>query len=799
MRWYRLLVALALLGIVLEAGWRVATHRATPLTIAAFAGAFVVGAVVFAVSARPREPRLAAHGAVWFATLAALFGIVFATGPRTAPPSIDGMSCVYDPEKGFHQDIHISLFVRGRQVAIPIAIGMIKPQIAPYAKGGPYAGGAYAGDDDCVYPMHTHDATGIIHAEPQVANQTFTLGQFFDLWGQPLSASRAASYAGKVRVFRWNVDDPHPTVVEVTGDPRAATMAFRTHDEITVEVGPPWAPLPHYVWSPSEHGSVANATHAARSPLPFASGPPIVLAKGGTIGAVGAPLAHSEPGGGKTTKAALAALAFGVVAAPLELLLAARRRRAAVTLPDSPAYALLWVGASVAFVVAIAIALYHAPSGSSGFFAYAGHAIVNGQTLYRDVWDNKLPSIYYLNALFGLAFGSNYVLYWIAQVAFLLATVLLFAVFARGERLRHWGPATLALTILLSLPPLQHFGYTEPYALAFIMGALVAAQRRATIASGVLLAIGATFWIPATLTAIAIAVYLTSRAERMRFFLAFVGFAALYGVAIVVAFTPPVIAGLLHDMRSYEGMKSEAGGAALKAATQHLFTTLEVTALLVPLVLAIGLVRRPGTRLERFAIAWLVVTLAGAAINLNFFQHYFIASTAPLVFAVAAFSDWWRLPMPRRVVLALLVLVLVWRAPHIATGIRDGIAGEREEARANVAAGRIVDAAIPAQSRILVYGTADGVYLTAHRDASGRFANTFGLDLTSPDQARERRQIYLADVRNADAVILTDLRPYPALDAVLRSDFTTICAGRVPGYTIQINRRLGARASRCPV
>jgi hypothetical protein len=155
--------------------------------------------------------------------------------------------------------------------------------------------------------------------------------------------------------------------------------------------------------------------------------------------------------------------------------------------------------------------------------------------------------------------------------------------------------------------------------------------------------------------------------------------------------------------------------------------------------------------------------------------------------------------MPRRVVLALLVLVLVWRAPHIATGIRDGIAGEREEARANVAAGRIVDAAIPAQSRILVYGTADGVYLTARRDASGRFANTFGLDLTSPDQARERRQIYLADVRNADAVILTDLRPYPALDAVLRSDFTTICAGRVPGYTIQINRRLGARASRCPV
>lgn len=43
----------------------------------------------------------------------------------------------------------------------------------------------------CVYWLHTHSANGVIHIEsPQ--QRTFTLGDFFDVWGESLTSYRAA-------------------------------------------------------------------------------------------------------------------------------------------------------------------------------------------------------------------------------------------------------------------------------------------------------------------------------------------------------------------------------------------------------------------------------------------------------------------------------------------------------------------------------------------------------------------------------------------------------------------------------
>jgi hypothetical protein len=39
----------------------------------------------------------------------------------------------------------------------------------------------------CFAWLHTHSADGIIHTESPVT-RTFTLGEFFDVWGQPLSS-----------------------------------------------------------------------------------------------------------------------------------------------------------------------------------------------------------------------------------------------------------------------------------------------------------------------------------------------------------------------------------------------------------------------------------------------------------------------------------------------------------------------------------------------------------------------------------------------------------------------------------
>ena len=42
---------------------------------------------------------------------------------------------------------------------------------------------------DCIYWLHTHDASGLIHIESP-KNNTFNLGEFFDIWGQKFNNSQ---------------------------------------------------------------------------------------------------------------------------------------------------------------------------------------------------------------------------------------------------------------------------------------------------------------------------------------------------------------------------------------------------------------------------------------------------------------------------------------------------------------------------------------------------------------------------------------------------------------------------------
>lgn len=118
----------------------------------------------------------------------------------------------------YHIHVHLSLYVDGKQLAIPPGIGVKDPQ---KSNGFVIAG-------SCFYWLHTHDATGILHVEPPTAIQV-NLGQFFDIWGQPLSRTGVAGYNGAVTVF---VDGE-----EYTGDPGA--IVFEAHKQIALEVGTP--------------------------------------------------------------------------------------------------------------------------------------------------------------------------------------------------------------------------------------------------------------------------------------------------------------------------------------------------------------------------------------------------------------------------------------------------------------------------------------------------------------------------------------------------------------------------------
>jgi len=91
----------------------------------------------------------------------------------------------------------------------------------------------------CYFWLHTHDASGIVHVEaPQ--QRDFTLGQFFAIWGQQLSATQ---------LLNKTVDAGHQikvTVngVEVSGDP--SQIKLQDKISIVVQYGPPFATPPSY-------------------------------------------------------------------------------------------------------------------------------------------------------------------------------------------------------------------------------------------------------------------------------------------------------------------------------------------------------------------------------------------------------------------------------------------------------------------------------------------------------------------------------------------------------------------------
>lgn len=134
--------------------------------------------------------------------------------------TVDGVRC--DPAEGvtLHIHAHLTILDHGKPVGVPEDVGR------------PLAG-------QCFYWLHTHTPDGIIHIESPSARE-FTLGQFFDIWGQPLTTHDVAGAKTRpgetVKVYV----DGRP----YTGNPR--TIEFAQNLDVAFVVGPPYAKPPPF-------------------------------------------------------------------------------------------------------------------------------------------------------------------------------------------------------------------------------------------------------------------------------------------------------------------------------------------------------------------------------------------------------------------------------------------------------------------------------------------------------------------------------------------------------------------------
>lgn len=154
------------------------------------------------------------------------------TSPATAGQAINGISCETSEQTLFHVHTHLTIFVNGQQRQVPAAIGIPR---AVLARAGT---GAFAGSGACFYWLHTHAADGVIHIESPV-KRTFTLGDFFAEWGQPLGPGQVGPAHGKVTVIANGR--------VFTGNPRDVPLGSR--ENLQVEVGTPLVAPETIDWS----------------------------------------------------------------------------------------------------------------------------------------------------------------------------------------------------------------------------------------------------------------------------------------------------------------------------------------------------------------------------------------------------------------------------------------------------------------------------------------------------------------------------------------------------------------------
>lgn len=107
---------------------------------------------------------------------------------------------------GYHVHVLVHIYVDGQQERLPAGAGIAAPRVDEQLSTGLFVDNGYKG---CLYWLHVHSNDGIIHIESPV-KKTFTLGDFFDIWGQPLSGTQVGPALGAVTAFEngKRFDDP---------------------------------------------------------------------------------------------------------------------------------------------------------------------------------------------------------------------------------------------------------------------------------------------------------------------------------------------------------------------------------------------------------------------------------------------------------------------------------------------------------------------------------------------------------------------------------------------------------------
>jgi hypothetical protein len=142
--------------------------------------------------------------------------------PSATPAPAANVPCGPSEVLTRHEHAHLTIVIRNQLRPVPANIGISATQICW---------------------LHTHDGSGIIHVEAG-DQRTFTLGDFFALWRQPLgqtvlNGERAASG-----------EAVQATVNQQTYAGSPETIVLRDGEVIVLQLGPPFLQIAPFAWPP---------------------------------------------------------------------------------------------------------------------------------------------------------------------------------------------------------------------------------------------------------------------------------------------------------------------------------------------------------------------------------------------------------------------------------------------------------------------------------------------------------------------------------------------------------------------
>jgi hypothetical protein len=320
-----------------------------------------------------------------------------------------------------------------------------------------------------------------------------------------------------------------------------------------------------------------------------------------------------------------------------------------------------WLAAYAAVLLLSFFKLPHFPIDDSATFEYYGNAMLHGQKLYLDLWDNKLPSIYFVNAAFQLVMPHLYALHQFFQLTLNVFSAYLFRSILTRREAKYTEIAALIFFTIISLIP-RHLNTSEHYALPLILLSFIFFERGKGFVSAICIAFACTFWVPSAIPAAWFLFRLPTR-SKLAFFSGSALIAGLL-VAILTLLTNGNIGGLLASWHGY--LQSDSGVHSLKTFIGRLHDSLG-DAMITPLILALFVwFRKPTNRFEVDLLGWTLCSFVAACVSLRLYAHYFLPLTAPLLLLIACAASSFELGdlkrQPWRGAIALVAALMLIRS-----------------------------------------------------------------------------------------------------------------------------------------